>query len=173
MWVGKVCFYTLSMTIDNRYLLCVISARPPRCYRTVLVPYLGTNYRYRVVHHKQLAGFQQPDFDDSAFLCGSAAFGTIFRPCGLYTYANVRTLWPLNTDLLLRKKISLPSNVTEHHGLRLVHIAVFVCLCAFLHFCILTTTAFRWTTLFKADDWGCIWQPNSALVQWTWSEWRR
>jgi hypothetical protein len=68
----------------------------------VLVPYLSTGYRYLVVGFDQAAGFEQPNFNDSNFSTGDAGFGNS-SGCGLA----VKTDWPVNTDILLRKQFTL------------------------------------------------------------------
>jgi len=79
--------------------------------RTVtVVPYLATGYRYLVVGTGQApAGFEQPNFDDSAFPVGDAAFGSS-GDCPIAS--NVITSWPIRTDIVLRKKFTLPSGAT-------------------------------------------------------------
>jgi hypothetical protein len=71
-----------------------------------LIPYLAAAYRYLVVGHGQNAGFEQPGFNDSAFSTGDAGFGNL-AGCSLNTPEFVKTSWPLNTDLLLRKQFNL------------------------------------------------------------------
>jgi probable HAF family extracellular repeat protein len=92
----------------------------------MIVPYLATGYRYLVVSTGQApAGFEQPNFDDAAFSIGDAAFGA----SGLCPInANVKTAWPINTDIVLRKKFTLPPGAT---GLKVGvaidnHVQVFV-----------------------------------------------
>jgi hypothetical protein len=71
---------------------------------------LSTHYRRRLITIVgEGVGFEQPDFDDSHFAVGDAAFGTgSFYPLD----TTVQTPWPLETDLLLRKTFTVPSNAT-------------------------------------------------------------
>jgi hypothetical protein len=82
----------------------------------VVVPYLATDYRYRVVRFGEGNGFQQPTFDDSGFLVGDAGFGTpedLGTGCPLNNPVDVRTPWPVGTDILLRKEFNLPTSATR------------------------------------------------------------
>ncbi len=79
-----------------------------------LIPYLATGYKYLVVGHGQNSGFEQPGFDDSAFATGDAGFGSL-GGCSLNTTVFVKTDWPLNTDMLLRKQFdidAIPQSLT-------------------------------------------------------------
>src|SRR5659263_570677 len=69
----------------------------------VIIPYLDTGYKYKVVAFDEGAGFEQPGFEDSGFSVGDASFGT--RSCSL----NAKTYWSPNTDILLRKEFNLSS----------------------------------------------------------------
>jgi len=73
----------------------------------VIIPYLDTGYKYKVVAFDEGAGFEQPGFDDSGFSVGDASFGT--RSCSL----NAKTYWSPNTDILLRKEFNLSSGATN------------------------------------------------------------
>ena len=75
-----------------------------------IIPYLSAGYRVKVVPFGSEAGFEQPDFDDSSFAVGDAAFGS-GGFCPLDT--TVTTFWPLDTDLLLRKSFFLPANTSD------------------------------------------------------------
>jgi hypothetical protein len=74
-----------------------------------VLPYLSTGYRFLVVSPDANVGFEQPGFDDSQFSVGDAAFGS-GGSCPLDP--SVKTAWPLNTDILLRRTFSLPANAT-------------------------------------------------------------
>ncbi len=58
------------------------------------------------------AGFEQPGFDDSAFNAGNGAFGNSGNwgpwPLG----GTIQTNWPLNTQLMARRQISIPLGAT-------------------------------------------------------------
>jgi YVTN family beta-propeller protein len=81
----------------------------PATQTQVLLPYLSPGYRFLVVPFGEGGGFEQPDFDDAHFAVGDAPFGT-GGSCPLD--ATVQTLWPLETDLLLRKTFRVPANAT-------------------------------------------------------------
>jgi hypothetical protein len=90
--------------------VCLMVNMPPAAHGQepdkVILPYQSAGYRYKVVPFGAQAGFERPGFDDAAFAVGDAPFGTKSSFCALY--AKVKTQWPLNTDLLLRKSFSLP-----------------------------------------------------------------
>jgi probable HAF family extracellular repeat protein len=69
-----------------------------------VVPYGSTGFRYAVVGHGQGTGFEKPGFNDAIFSTGNAAFGSS-GSCPLVS--TVKTNWPINTDLLLRKQFTL------------------------------------------------------------------
>lgn len=73
----------------------------------VVIPYAANGYRYRVVSWGEGAGFEQPGFDDSGFAVGTGGFGV---GCGGFSSG---TAWPLNTDILVRKKINLSSTTSN------------------------------------------------------------
>ena len=76
----------------------------------MIVPYLSPGYRFLVVPFGQGAGFEEPNFDDAQFAVGHAAFGTgSFCPLD----STVETAWPLETDILLRKTLTLPANASS------------------------------------------------------------
>src|SRR5215218_10810442 len=96
---------------------------------TEMVPYGASGYKYKVVEHGEGSGFESPDFDDSGFSVGSAAFGEPYfeghvmcdpnatTPPGTkaVNYEDRKTPWLIDTDILLRKKFDLPAgskNVT-------------------------------------------------------------
>lgn len=80
---------------------------------TTIIPYLDTNYKFKVVSFGDLAGFELPAFDDSGFSIGNAGFGTQSGFCSLNNPVDAKTAWPLNTDILLRKNFDLPAGSTN------------------------------------------------------------
>jgi predicted double-glycine peptidase len=78
-----------------------------------LLPYQAANYRYLVVNQGATppAGYEQPSFNDSAWNVGTAAFGFSTNRCLLPKSA--RTLWPVNTHLLVRRIVSIPAGATN------------------------------------------------------------
>lgn len=83
----------------------------------VAVPFGATDYRYQVVAHNAVPGFEAIDFDDTDWDVGAAPFGTTGGPCSFNTPENVETFWPVNTDLLVRRTFTLPAGA---HNLRVV-----------------------------------------------------
>ncbi|RMI01033.1 MAG: hypothetical protein D6681_11060, partial [Calditrichaeota bacterium] len=75
----------------------------------VVVPYLDSNYRYFITTSATPSGFETTSFDDSTFNLGDASFGT--GNCPIET--NVKTVWPANSKLILRKWFNLPPNVSN------------------------------------------------------------
>ncbi len=111
--------YTLQNTINTRYVRFYVDGyygfggglNELEIYETsttptvsqVIIPYLDTGYKYKVVAFDEGTGFEQPDFDDSGFSVGDASFG--IRSCS----SNAKTYWSPNTDILIRKEFNLPS----------------------------------------------------------------
>jgi hypothetical protein len=74
----------------------------------------GDVWKYNVVAHGAEAGFEAVTFDDSSWATGQAGFGTP-GTCAWITTSTVNTSWPINTDILVRKEITLPAGA---HNLR-------------------------------------------------------
>lgn len=77
-----------------------------------IIPYLDTNYKFKVVGFGGLQGFELPTFDDSSFSTGDAGFGTQ-TGCPLNNSDDAKTPWRLFTDILLRKNFNLPAGATN------------------------------------------------------------
>jgi len=77
------------------------------------LPYQASGYLYQVLDAaaSPATGFEQPSFDDSAWSVGDAGFGFSVGYCPLQ--ATVRTVWPLNTRLLVRRVVSLPAGTSN------------------------------------------------------------
>jgi hypothetical protein len=75
-----------------------------------LLPYQGSGYRFRVLplDEEPPVGFEQPGFDDTAFDRGDGAFGSS-GVCPLQS--SVATEWPVNTQIIVRRTISVPADV--------------------------------------------------------------
>jgi hypothetical protein len=98
------------------FALCTVgslgtAADAPQGAPTIVVPYGASEYTYQVVPHDDGIGFERPDFDDSAFAVGDAGFASREGHCELP--GDVRTEWPLETDLLVRKVLELPAGTTD------------------------------------------------------------
>ena len=77
---------------------------------SVILPYRASGYRFSVYPQGGApAGFEAVGFDDSSWSSGTAAFGS---GGGCSLQSSVATSWPTNTDLLLRRHLSLPAGTT-------------------------------------------------------------
>lgn len=83
--------------------------------RTVeIIPYQDSEYRFLIIPKNETppSGFEQPDFEDTNFKPGSAAFGAGGGgaigggDCPLQS--TVQTEWPLESQLLVRRVVSIP-----------------------------------------------------------------
>src|SRR2546430_12345093 len=92
------------------------AANAPLSAPTIVVPYGGSEYKYQVVPVDDGIGFERPDFDDSAFAVGDAGFASREGYCELNSLGDVRTEWPVETDLLVRKGLELPAGTTDVVG---------------------------------------------------------
>jgi hypothetical protein len=72
------------------------------------VPYGSCGWPFKQVNHGGDAGFKATAFDDSDFSSGCGAFGHDAGGCGLTTQTN----WDLDTDMLLRRSVTIPSGAT-------------------------------------------------------------
>lgn len=72
-----------------------------------VVPYQGLEYRFKIIGPNEAApsGFEQPDFNDTEFAAGSAAFGS-GGDCPLQS--SVLTEWPVESQLLVRRELNIP-----------------------------------------------------------------
>ena len=118
--------FSVQQTSDNGYVLAgftrsfgvnpdsawLIKVSNKTLTPQVIIPYLDSGYKYKVVTFNEGAGFEQPSFDDSGFLLGNAGFGSL-TACSLNNPTYVKTSWPLNSDMLLRKEFNLPSGATN------------------------------------------------------------
>jgi RHS repeat-associated protein len=84
----------------------------------IVIPYSAEGWKYQQVTHGGLPGFQAPTFNDSSWNTGGAPFGTTHAGCPLGP--TVRTLWSVDTDMLLRRNIDL----TEPFGPLAVKVTV-------------------------------------------------
>jgi hypothetical protein len=80
---------------------------------TVVIPFRASGYRYQVVPVDEGVGFERPDFDDSEFAAGDAGFGSREGFCEFNNPDDVRTDWPVGTDLLVRRTLDLPAGTTD------------------------------------------------------------
>jgi hypothetical protein len=74
-----------------------------------LLPYTATGYHFKAITSGAAVpvGFEQPNFDDSEFDAGDGAFGSSGTLCALQPRVN--TAWPVQSDLLVRHIISVPT----------------------------------------------------------------
>jgi len=77
-----------------------------------IVPYSDGGYSYKQVATNAESGFEQPTFDASTFSGGGLApFGSNTGLCP--SYASFRTPWAQNTDMLVRRSLTLPPGTTN------------------------------------------------------------
>jgi hypothetical protein len=69
----------------------------------------GATWKYLEGAAGHTSGFEASAFDDAAWASGAAQFGTDHPACP--GYASV-TAWALNTDLLVRKYVTVPADAT-------------------------------------------------------------
>jgi hypothetical protein len=86
--------------------LAAIGATAARADVTI-VPYGAGGYSYKIVQPGELAGFQSPAFDAAAagFQDNASAPFANGAGCGIQG----ATDWPANTDLLVRKQLTVPA----------------------------------------------------------------
>ncbi len=89
------------------------AADAPWSVPTIVVPYGASEYKYQVLPVDDGIGFERPDFDDSEFAVGDAAFGSREGSCELNSLGGIRTEWPVETYLLVRKALELPAGTTD------------------------------------------------------------
>lgn len=70
-----------------------------------------SQWKYRVGDFGEFSGFEAVDYDDSTFSVGEGGFGS-GGGCFLNTTAR-KTLWPTNSDIVMRKEIILDGNATN------------------------------------------------------------
>jgi hypothetical protein len=77
-----------------------------------LLSYEDSDYRFHIIPLDEAppSGFEQPDFDETAFNIGSAAFGS-GGDCPLQE--RVQTPWPVNSQLLVRRVVDIPAGATD------------------------------------------------------------
>lgn len=101
----------LSMVIFGAMLIVIFcgSLTKASAVEQPVLLYKSTGFHFSVVPFGGSPGFEQPAFDDSQFSLGDAPFGS-GGYCPLDS--TVKTSWPRNTDILLRKTFDLPRNAS-------------------------------------------------------------
>src|SRR5438046_10465116 len=79
------------------------AADAPWSVPTIVVPYGASEYKYQVLPVDDGIGFERPDFDDSAFAVGDAAFGSREGACDLNSLGVGRTEGAWEPDLTARQ----------------------------------------------------------------------
>jgi hypothetical protein len=80
---------------------------------TIIIPYGDSGYKYKIVDKDEAADFTDPAFDDSNFAAGVAGFGSIYSGCVLTDEQYVKTKWPVNTYIAVRKEFYLPAGTSD------------------------------------------------------------
>jgi uncharacterized repeat protein (TIGR01451 family) len=88
----------------------IIASCPYQYHSEILVPYLASDYRYKIVPHQAETGFEKIGINENSYSMGEAGFGSAEGGCPLANSNDVRTVWPSDTDLLVRKTIQIPPN---------------------------------------------------------------
>ncbi len=77
---------------------------------------MATGYRYQFVTQRStlISKFYKVSSDTgTGWLLGNGAFGTINSTCPISNPANVKTIWPSNRDVLVRKHFYLPPGASN------------------------------------------------------------
>jgi hypothetical protein len=77
-----------------------------------IVHYQDSGYRFKIIgpDEEPPSGFEQPGFDETGFDIGNAAFGS---GGGCPLQPTVQTPWPVNSQLLVRRVVSIPAGATN------------------------------------------------------------
>jgi hypothetical protein len=111
--IGRSSGVIVSMAVSAVLLTATAQAAPP----SPIVDYGASGYRYlEVPTGGGPADFAAVGFDDSAFSTGTAPFGDDAVFCPLAP----TTKWSRETDLLVRRSVSLPAGTTDV----MVHVAI-------------------------------------------------
>src|SRR5262245_10804432 len=80
-----------------------------------LVSYQASGYRFKIIGLAETppSGFERPDFDEIGFALGNAAFGAVDFGGGCTLSPSVKTIWPVNSQLLVRGVASIPVGATN------------------------------------------------------------
>jgi len=78
----------------------------------VLVPFSSGGWKYKDDAYDGDSGFQSPSYDVSSWSTGTAAFGETQGNCGVNRSGAVHAQWTLDTDMLLRQRVSVPASAT-------------------------------------------------------------
>jgi RHS repeat-associated protein len=81
----------------------------PTAPGTMVVPYASAGWKYQQAAHDGVPGFEAIGFNDAAWPSGTGAFGS---GGGCAIQSSVQTAWSVNTDLLLRRHVSLTPGTT-------------------------------------------------------------
>ena len=80
---------------------------------TVVIPYGDSGYKYKIIDKDESDDFTTFNFDDSEFASGIAGFGSIYSGCVLTDEQYVKTEWPVNTYIAVRKELNLPAGTSN------------------------------------------------------------
>lgn len=103
------------MTLFLLFAVALGSARPVGAQEPGLleiIPYQASEYKFQVVPQRTQPppGFEQPGFNDFSFNTGSAGFGSGGN-CSFQS--TVQTVWPTNSQLVVRRNVFLPEGTTD------------------------------------------------------------
>ncbi|MBP1908643.1 PEF-CTERM sorting domain-containing protein [Methanolobus bombayensis] len=111
----------LALSLASIFLLtATLSMTAIAADDTVIIPYGDSGYKYKIVDSDEAGNFANPDFDDSVFSSGVAGFGSIYSGCVLTDEQYVKTEWPVNSYIAVRKEFNLPAGTSDLK----VHVAI-------------------------------------------------
>ena len=105
LWMGGIIILSVLVVLGFAREIAFAGHTPSR----TVIPFLDTEWKYKVVSWGAEAGFEASGYSESGFSSGQAGFGTIppSGGCPVNNSAQVKTTWPVNTDILLRKHFTL------------------------------------------------------------------
>ena len=75
----------------------------------------STGWKYKQVAHGGDPTFYQPSYSVSSWPVGQEGFGTTNGVCSWNNPTTVKTPWDVNTDMLVRHSLNVPSGTKEIH----------------------------------------------------------
>jgi hypothetical protein len=78
-----------------------------------VLPYGSKDWKYQQVAWGDDPRFYEPGFNDNSWPYGQEGFGTTGGPCAWNNPTDVKTHWDLNTDMLVRHTLIIPSDAKD------------------------------------------------------------
>jgi len=110
--VATICLLAFLAIVGVRFIGLVFAADPGLTPQTLeVIPYGATDYRFSTYGLGEVpSDYGLETFDDSAFAAGNASFGS---GGGCPLQPTVKTYWPVNSEIVLRKNFDLPPGATN------------------------------------------------------------